>query len=251
VAIVSKALADRLWPGEDALGKRLHRVQPSEPLEVVGVVTNTVDGGYNAAMGETVYVPFEQVSIGRLSLVFRPRGGEEAARAAVRRALEAADPKLAAHDATTLKALVWEAHALPRLRMVLLLTFALVAIGITALGSYGTMSQLAVSRERELLVRLVVGAEPRELGRSMLVQNARLALAGAAVGLAIAWASAGVMRQFVVGLEPRSIPILVAMASATLGLTLLATLPVALRAMQLDVGRVLTAGPREGPQEAG
>jgi len=151
---------------------------------------------------------------------------------------------VAAHSVTTLKALVWEAHALPRLRMVLLLTFALVAIGITALGSYGTMSQLVMSRERELVVRLVVGAEPRELGRSMLLQNARLSLAGAAVGLAIAWASAGVMRQFVVGLDPRSLPILVAAASATLCLMLLATLPPALRPMHLDVGSVLATGPR-------
>ena len=245
VAIVSKALADRLWPGENAVGKRLRRTQPgSEPLEVAGVVNNTLDGGYNAAMGETVYVPFEQWSVSRLSLLVRPRGTAEAARAAVRRALKATDPNLAAHSVTTLEALIWEAQALPRLRMVLLLAFAFVAVGITALGSHGTMSQLLMSRERELVVRLVVGAEPRKLGRSMLLQNARLSLAGAAVGLAIAWASAGVLRQFVVGLEPRSLPILVAVASATLCLTLLATLPPALRAMHLDVGRVLTSGPR-------
>ncbi len=245
VAIVSKALADRLWPGEDAVGMRLRRTQPgSEPLEVVGVVNSTLDGGYNAAMGETVYVPFEQWSVSRLSLLVRPRGTAEAARAAVRRALKATDPNLAAHSVTTLEALVWEAQALPRLRMMLLLAFAFVAVGITALGCHGTMSQLVMSRERELVVRLVVGAEPRKLGRSMLLQNARLSLAGAAVGLAIAWASAGVLRQFVVGLEPRSLPILVAVASATLCLTLLATLPPALRAMHLDVGRVLSSGPR-------
>jgi ABC-type antimicrobial peptide transport system permease subunit len=195
-------------------------------------------------MGETVYVPFEQWSVGRLSLLVRPRGTSEAARAAVRRALKSADPNLAAHSVTTLNDLVWQAHALPRLRMVLLLSFALVAIGITALGSYGTMSQLVMSRERELVVRLVVGAEPRDLGRSMLLQNARLSLAGAAVGVAIAWASAGLMRQFVVGLDPRSLPILAAVASATLGLMLLATVPPALRAMRLDAGRVLAAGPR-------
>jgi putative ABC transport system permease protein len=106
------------------------------------------------------------------------------------------------------------------------------------------MSQLVMSRERELVVRLVVGAEPRDLGRSMLLQNARLSLAGAAVGVAIAWASAGLMRQFVVGLDPRSLPILAAVASATLGLMLLATVPPALRAMRLDAGRVLAAGPR-------
>jgi putative ABC transport system permease protein len=245
VAIVSQALANRLWPGEDAVGKRLRRGQPGgEPLEVVGVVNDTLDGGYNASVGETVYVPFEQWSVSRLSLLVRPRGAPEAARAGVRRALKAADPNLAAHSVTTLKALVWEAQALPRLRMVLLLAFALVAVGITALGSYGAMSQLVMSRERELVVRLVVGAAPRDLGRSVVLQSARLLSAGAGVGLAIAWASAGVMRPFVVGLEPRSLPILIAVASAILCLTLVATLPPALRAMRLDVGRVLATGPR-------
>jgi putative ABC transport system permease protein len=243
VAVVSQALADRLWPGEDAIGKRLHRAEPgAEPLQVVGVVNSTIDGGYNASRGETVYVPFEQWSVSRLSLLVRGRGTAEATRAAVRRALGAADPNLAAHAETTLETLVRETQALPRLRMVLLLAFAVVAAGITVLGSYGTMSQLVVSRERELVLRLALGAGPRDLGCSVLLHNARLSLAGAAAGLAIAWAAAGLLRPFVVGLEPRSLPILGAAAAATLGLTLLATLPPALRAMRLDVGTVLAAG---------
>jgi putative ABC transport system permease protein len=245
VAIVSKALADRLWPGEDPLGKRLRRAPPgNEALEVVGVVDDTVDGGYTAARGETVYVPFEQWSVGRLSLLVRPRGTANAARDAVARALNAADPALAVHGATTLDALVWEAHALPRLRMALFLAFALVAIALTGLGSYGTMTQLVTSRERELALRLVVGATPGDLGRSVLAQNARLAVAGAVVGLVIAWMSAGVMRPFVVGLDPRSVSTLVSVASATLALSLAATLPPAVRAMRLHVERVFAAGPR-------
>jgi len=76
--------------------------------------------------------------------------------------------------------MVSDARAVSRLQMMLLTAFGLVALGLTALGSYGVMTQLVSSRQRELAVRLAVGATPRQVGGMVLGQNARLALMGIA-----------------------------------------------------------------------
>jgi len=201
------------------VGRRLYRVAsggPSpRPVEMVGVVGNVMDGGYTSPPGQAVYVPYAQVSVPRLSVVAELEITAEAALAAVRRALTASDPIVAASATTTLDALVRQANALPRLRAVILLAFALIAVTITGLGSYGVMRQLVANREREFAMRLVFGAWPRELGRAVFVQVARLTVPGvAASGL-----SARVLRAFVFGIEPRSAAVL---ASVSLGVLVLA-----------------------------
>src|SRR5213078_2600301 len=102
---------------------------------------------------------------------------------AVRHALRLTDPLVAAHDVVRLDGLVAQANALPRLQSVLLLTFAIAALGMIGLGSYGVMSQLVSTREREYALRLVFGAAPAALGRSVLTQLARLTVPGIAIGV--------------------------------------------------------------------
>ena len=239
VAIVSAALAERYWPGDDAVGKRIYRVAsstaPPEALEVVAVAGNVMDAGYNMAPGEAIYVPYAQVSVSRLSIVAESRDGAAAGLAAVRRALKATDPVVSASGTTTLDALVAQANVLPRLRAAVLLGFAIVALAIAGLGSYGVMRQLVANREREFAVRLVFGAMPHNLGRAVFGQVLRLTLPGIAVGLAGAWMLAGVMASFVFGVEPRSLPVLTAVSLCVLALAAIAAAPSAVRAMRLDV----------------
>ena len=129
-----------------------------------------MDGGYGAPAGETVYVPFLQISFTRLSIVAEGHGSTAATVLAIRRALRRADPVVAAGRVATLESLVLQANALPRLRTILGLIFAVIAVGLVSLGSYGVMSQLVSMRERELAVRLVLGARPAQLGRSVIAQ---------------------------------------------------------------------------------
>jgi len=241
VAIVSRALAERSWPNEDAIGKRLVRAgtgnQAPTPVIVVGLVGNTMDAGFNAPPGEAVYVPYTQLSSARVSIVARGRGNDQATVAAVRRALRKTDPVIAASSVTTLDALVLQANALPRLRTLVLVVFSVVAVGIVALGSYGVMSQLVSNRERELAVRLVFGAQPTRLGASVIAQVARLTVPGVALGLAAVWWASGLLATFVFGLEARSASVLGGAGGALLILAVIATLPPALRAMRVDIRR--------------
>ena len=241
VAIVSRALAARLWPNAEALGKRLLRVVAGNPtpipVTIVGVVGNTMDAGYSSPAGETVYVPYSQVSAVRVSIIARGRGNDRATIAAIRRALAKTDPVIAASGVSTLDALVLQANALPRLRTLVLIVFSVVAVGIVSLGSYGVMSQLVSNRERELAVRLVFGAQPTQLGASVIAQVARLTVPGVVAGLAAVWSASGLLTAFVFGVEARSPLVLAGAGTALLLLAVIATLPPALRAMRVDICR--------------
>jgi len=242
VAVVSRAAADRLWPGADPIGRRLRRynVPADAPtLEIVGVVNDTVDGGYNAPAGEAVYVPFAQASVGQLSIVLRPRREDTAAIAGLRRALKKVDPALAVSGIAPLESLVSDARAVPRLQMVLLTFFGIVAVSLTALGSYGVMTQVVASRQREFAVRLAVGATPRRLGGMVLGQNAKLALAGIAAGLVAAWQIGRLLEPIVFGISATSPMALTSVAVTTLLVTLAATIAPAARAAAADVTRGL------------
>jgi predicted permease len=243
-AIVSRALADRLWPGESAIGKRIYRKVPGSqvpgPLTVVGVAANVQDQGASAPPGETVYIPWAQLSTTTLSLVVRPRGNDEAAINAVRHALRITDPLLVAHDVAPLDALVDQANALPRLQSIILLTFAVAAIVMAMLGCYGVMRQLVATREREYAMRLVFGASPAELGRSVLRQVARLTVPGVLIGLLAVILLGGLLKRFVFGVDPRSAVVLSAVTLGMLVIGIAAALPSAVRAMRVDVRRSIT-----------
>jgi putative ABC transport system permease protein len=239
VAIVSRALADRLWPQRDAIGARLVRAAAAGgnpvPLLVVGVAGNTMDGGYSATPGEAVYVPFSQISSNRLSIVAESRGNSIETVAAIKRALRKSDLAVAAGNVATLETLVLNANALPRLRTVILLVFAVVALGVVSLGMYGVMSQLVSTREREFALRLVFGARPSQLAEIVALQVARIAVPGIAIGLLAAWLFSGTLRTFLFGIAPTSISVFSASGALLLGLSIVATIPCALRAMRIDV----------------
>ena len=238
VVIVSRAVAEQYWPNENPIGKVIHRAgtgnAPPVPFEIVGVVGDAMDGGYEAPRGQAVYVPFAQVSNTRLSIVATSRGGTAEAVSSIRRAVGAADPLVAASGITTLDDLVSSANALPQLRAAVLLVFALAAVLITALGSYGVMRQLVANRERELSLRLVFGAVPSDMAREVLLQLARLTIPGVVLGLVGAWMAATLLRTFVFGVDPRSIPVLAGVSVVVLLLAVIASMPSVLRAMRLD-----------------
>jgi putative ABC transport system permease protein len=186
-----------------------------------------------------VYVPYGQLSITRISMVVRPRGDDPAAIAAVKRVLKTLDPTVAASDVASLESLIGDARAVPRLQMMLLTMFGLVAAALTALGSYGVMSQLVASRQREIAVRLAVGATPGRIGGMVLGMNARLAVAGIMLGLIAAWQLGRLLEPLVFGISAQSGAALGAVAVTTLFVTLCATIVPAIRAAAVDVTRGL------------
>jgi putative ABC transport system permease protein len=238
VAVVSHSLVQRLWPGEDPIGRRLYRFQaggPPVPLEIVGVVGDVQDGGLTAPAGETVYVHWSQVSVGSMSIIAASNGSPGVTLDAIRTALHATDPDIAASNTATLRSLANQANALPRLQTILLSAFALVALAMILLGGYGVMSQFVLSREREFALRLLFGARPSRIAMAVLVQSAKMTVAGVSVGLLLVWLAGSLMEPLVFGVAPRSLPILFAVAAGILLLTSLAALSPAVRATTADI----------------
>ena len=243
VAVVSKALAEKYWPGQSALGRKLKRVAFANGplLEIVGVVGNVRDAGAGLLASETVYIPFAQVSMRRVWVVLQGRGSIEEALAAGRRALRATAPAIAAYNVDTLDTLAWQANSLPRLQVALLGVFAVIAIGITALGSYGVMSQLVANRQKEMAIRAALGATQGGVLRLVLWQNARLAGAGTALGLVAAWFGARALQAQLTGFDATPLWPYLAVAVGVLALTQVASLIPARRAAKLDVQMVLSS----------
>jgi len=175
-----------------------------------------------------------------LSLVVRPRGSQQAALGAMQHAMRLTDPLLAAHDVAPLDVLVGQANALPRLQSAILLTFALAATLMAMLGCYGVMRQLVATREREYAVRLVFGASPAELGRSVLHQVVRLTGRGVAVGLVVVILLGRALERFVFGVGTRSPIVLGGVTAVMLVIGIAAALPSAVRAMRVDIRRGIT-----------
>jgi len=244
VALISRSLADKYWPGGGALGKRFRRTSPGQPpleITVVGVVGTVRDAGNAEAArtGESIYIPYAQNPMRKFSVVVKSRSGAEAAIAAGVHALHATTLGLAAYSLTTTEQLAYEASAVARLQMALLSAFALVAVGVALLGSYGVMSQLVANRGRELAVRLAIGEKPAGVLRRVLGQNARLSGAGSLAGGFIAWQGGRFLQALVSGVDAGAPWTYLAAVGLTVGLTQLAGLMPARRAAATNVLQAL------------
>jgi putative ABC transport system permease protein len=243
VAVISQAAARKYWPGESAIGRKLRRsgAKDAPLVEVVGIVGDVRDSGTSSPVGETIYMPWEQVSF-RSGWVLLKGNNTSELFAAGRRALGATAPDVASFNAAMLDDLVWQAAALPRLQIVLLGVFAAIAISITALGSYGVMSQLVSNRQREMAIRAALGATRGEVLRLVLRQNAKLAAAGALIGIVAAWVAARSAQSALTAFPADTFWPYATVVAFVLLLTQIASYIPARRAAALDVPKTLAGG---------
>lgn len=240
VAIVSRSAAARLWPGADAIGRSLYRVLPGSPplqLEVVGVAGDLVEVGFDRPPGQTVYLPWAQVSGQRVSFVFELRAGSADAGVAFRGAIRAAAPGVAAGPIVSMASIERQANMLPWLQSTLVSAFAVIAVCIALLGTYGVMSQLVASRQRDHAVRLAFGAVPWRIAVSVVRSATAVALPGVVVGVGVSWLMLErFLHPILFEVEEGAPWVWLGVGGGMLVLIVLATLPPALRAARVRVG---------------
>jgi putative ABC transport system permease protein len=241
VVIVSRTLAERLWPGMDAVGHRLYwGGLTGRTRTVVGVVGDIRDVRLDAPATPMLYLPYAQLPLADMTLLVRTRAGAAAAEA-VRRELRAMDTALPIPEVRPLAANRASAMSAPRLRTAALAVFGIAALLLASVGLYGVVAFTVSQRTREIAIRVALGARPGQMTQLFFRRGAVLAALGTAAGLFLAWAAAGVMQALLFETASRD-PRVFALATAVLtAITLLASYLPARRAAALDPIRGLTS----------
>jgi predicted permease len=205
VIIIDQLTADRYFPGEDAVGKRIAMYVGGENGQrvyrtVVGVVPHLKIFGFE----ETVVLPQAYLSMRQqpqtgLVVLLRTAMSPKSLEKPVRDIVASLDPDQPAFEFKTMQERVEETWATPRLMSFLLVCFAVLALTLAIVGLYGVMAYNGLRRMREIGVRLALGAMPGQIRMMMLGQGMRLLVAGLIIGFIGAIAMAGVIRSVLFG----------------------------------------------------
>ena len=232
VVIIDRVLADRYWPGQDPLGKRISRGGTDDNATmwtIVGVVAPVkVQGLDENVTKETLYYPFTQTTRTNLILVVKTAGDPTALAASVREAVRSADPEQPVFDVRTMQQRMDEVAQSRRAPMLLLALFSGVALLLAVLGVYGVLAFSVAQRTAEFGVRLALGASPADLARLVLRDGARLVAIGIGAGLAGYLALSSIVGTLLYGIAATD-PLTLALAPLVLALAALAACLVPVR----------------------
>lgn len=192
VAIANETMAQRYWPGEDALGKRFHLGTLDQPwVTIVGITSDVRRNSLTEDLRAEMYLPHEQFRTMKgggfpqmgMTLVVRAERDPLALGAAVRATVRAMDPTLPVSDVRTFKSLVDEALAASRFATLLLAALAALSVALAAIGLYGVLSFTTARRSREIGIRVALGAQRGSVTGLIMREGMVTGAAGIALGL--------------------------------------------------------------------
>jgi putative ABC transport system permease protein len=236
VGIINEEAARRFWPGKDPLGRVLAQGEDSTDarITIVGVVASARHDGPNQPYKVELFVPFAQSPSRGPTFVIEPARDLESAMAAFRQALKEVDPLVPVAGADRMEERLGEALSLPRLYALLIGIFASTALLLAVLGVYGVMAYAVAQRQREIGVRLALGAAPSGIRRLVLGQGGKLALLGTGLGLLAALAVGRLIGSLLFGVSALDAPTFIAVPLILGGMTVLACWLPARKAMRVD-----------------
>jgi putative ABC transport system permease protein len=207
VAIVSESVAQRYWPGQDPIGKRLQFVYSTKAGEwpwvtVVGIAADTRYRELTKSW-MTVYFPADQFFFFQAaSLVVRASSTTEALAPALLQAVRTIEPGATVASIAPMNTLLERELARPLTAMTVSGVFALIAIALAAVGVYGVMSYEVRQRRREIAVRSAIGATAAAIFNTVLRRSLLVGLAGAGIGLVLAGAVTRMLASLLYGIQP-------------------------------------------------
>jgi len=185
VVIINEQFAERHWPNEDPIGKRIVVGDDDpNPREIVGVVKALKQNQWTAEPKLEMYLPHLQSPAPRaLTLVVRSNGDPHALVAGIENQVWSIDKNLPVSDITTMEEVVAQSIEQQRFNMFLLGLFACVALILAMVGIYGVMSESVASRTHEIGIRMALGAQAADVLRMVVRQGMALAAIGIGIGL--------------------------------------------------------------------
>ncbi len=237
VILITESFADALWPGEDPLGKHITIYYNEEkPWEVVGVVGDVRHNGLATPASQQMFVPMAQAEFvfGYMTVVARAADGQDVPVNAIRDAASALDPNEPLFAIAGIADLIAASVARDRLVTVAVGALSLLALLLATAGVYAVVSYQVSRRTREIGVKMAVGATRGRVVRDVLTDTLTLAGLGVGAGLVLAVVATRVGQSVVFGLTAFSPTVLLGVTALMLFVSLVAAVPPALRAADID-----------------
>ena len=228
VAIINRIAAERFFPNEDPIGKRVwfgggsNFDRPDSAAEIVGIVGDVAYQSLDERpMQPDFYTPYPQFTYASRAVLVRALGDPASLVPAIRRAVRRADPLLALYEVRTMEERLGDASAGRRFDTLLLSGFAVVALFLAAMGIYAVVAHSVAQRTREVGIRVALGATAQDVVTLVVREGMTLPVFGLAVGIASSLAVAQLLRSALYGVSATSVSVY---AAVTLLLGVVATL---------------------------
>ncbi|MEO5988767.1 MAG: ABC transporter permease [Candidatus Eisenbacteria bacterium] len=247
VAIVNEALAKKLWPGQDPIGRRVRLSFEADSLAtawrtVIGVAPDIAQNAEGDDVPATVYLSQMQEPDQTFIVLVRSERPLAQVTAELRQTLRSIAPDLALTEVRTLEAQFRFQMWMRRLFASLMAVFGVMALVIAAVGLYGVMAYSVAQRTQEIGIRMALGAAREQVVRMVVGQALRLTLLGCAIGIAAALLVTQAMATLLYGVKPTDPPTYAIVAIALVMSGLFAAAVPALRATRVDPMIALRAG---------
>jgi predicted permease len=224
VCVVDQAFAERYGPGADPIGRRIRNggtFNDEEATTIVGVVASVKQKELAEAAGHgAVYFPYVNFSANYFSVVVRTSLPPAAIGSVVQKTILQLDPDLPMDDVRTMEARIDESLTARRSPAILAGIFAGVALLLAAIGTYGVLAYAVTQRQREIGVRMALGALPTQVLLQFLKLGATLLIVGIAFGALGAWGAGRAMQSVLFEVGPAR-PEIFALTAGVLGLVVL------------------------------
>jgi predicted permease len=234
VVVINEATARLLWPGQEALHKRLTYYGNPVPFEVVGVVADSVIAAIGEDPQPAIYYPIRQRYSPAASFQVRTSGSPKAVIGAMRAAIQPIDPNLPLTNFQTIGELIDQGLWAPRMGATLLGVFGLLALTLATIGIYGVMAHSVTQRTAEIGIRISLGANKLQILKLILGRGMLITVVGAGIGVIGFLFLAPVVARLLFGVDARD-PLTVGGVTLLLAaVALVACYVPARRAMRVD-----------------
>jgi predicted permease len=238
VAVVNEAFVAKAFPREDPIGKYVELGWSEDGDRrggtIVGVVNDVKQRGLDADAFPTMYLPYTQAPRSSLSVAVRLRNDKVPVGPSLRAQVARLDPDLPLYNLRPMEDIVATSVATEHLYMVLLASFAAIALLLSAVGLYGVIAYAVSERTQELGVRVALGASSGRISRMILGEGLTMSIAGIVVGLAASAAATQVLTKLLFGIKPSDPVTFVAVSVALVAVALAASFFPARRAAKAD-----------------